>query len=160
MTKNHSKGIDPLNRILANLQIRYQKLRGFHWKVSGSDFFEFHEKFEEFYTSTAKQIDLLAERVLTVGRVPLSTFREFLMFAVIEENDINLESQEMFEVLVDDNDTIIHQLKKTIPLMRENSDFGSARLLEDILLSLEKQSWMMNAWLAKSQERVLVGRGA
>ena len=38
-----------LNSLLANYQIYYQNLRGFHWNIQGRNFFELHEKFEELY---------------------------------------------------------------------------------------------------------------
>ena len=36
-----------LNVLLANSQIYYQNLRGFHWNIQGRDFFELHLKFED-----------------------------------------------------------------------------------------------------------------
>ena len=41
--------VNHLNDLLANYQIFYQNLRGFHWNVKGSNFFELHAKFEEYY---------------------------------------------------------------------------------------------------------------
>ena len=35
-----------LNDLLANYQVFYQNLRGFHWNVKGKAFFELHLKFE------------------------------------------------------------------------------------------------------------------
>ena len=35
-----------LNTLLANYQMFYQNLRGFHWNIQGPSFFELHIKFE------------------------------------------------------------------------------------------------------------------
>ena len=46
-----------LNLLLANLQVYYTNLRGFHWNIKGKGFFTLHAKFEELYNDTAEKID-------------------------------------------------------------------------------------------------------
>ena len=41
--------IDKLNVVLSDLHVFYQKLRNFHWNVTGSDFYELHKMFESQY---------------------------------------------------------------------------------------------------------------
>jgi len=36
-----------LNDLLANYQVYYSNIRGFHWNVKGEKFFELHAKFED-----------------------------------------------------------------------------------------------------------------
>ena len=48
---------DKLNDLLANYQMFYQNLRGFHWNIKGKEFFELHVKFEELYTEALTNID-------------------------------------------------------------------------------------------------------
>ena len=38
-----------LNELLANYQILYMNVRGFHWNIKGEHFLERHGKFEELY---------------------------------------------------------------------------------------------------------------
>ena len=38
-----------LNELLANYQIYYMNVRGFHWNIKGEKFFELHLKVEELY---------------------------------------------------------------------------------------------------------------
>lgn len=61
------KEIELLNSLLANFQIYYQNLRGFHWNVKGNRFFVLHAKFEELYNDAIEKVDELAERILTLG---------------------------------------------------------------------------------------------
>ena len=70
--------VDHLNDLLANYHIHYQKLRGCHWNVKGSNFFTLHIKFEELYTAALTTIDELAERILTLGKPPYSTFKDYI----------------------------------------------------------------------------------
>jgi starvation-inducible DNA-binding protein len=67
-----------LNVLLANYQIYYQNLRGFHWNIQGRDFFELHVKFEELYNDGAIKIDEVAERILTIEATPLHSFTDYL----------------------------------------------------------------------------------
>ena len=39
--------VNVLNELLANFQVYYQNLRGFHWNIRGNRFFILHAKFEE-----------------------------------------------------------------------------------------------------------------
>lgn len=55
--------VNKLNALLANYHVFYQKLRNFHWNVKGDDFFDQHEKFEQYYDTTKLNIDVIAERI-------------------------------------------------------------------------------------------------
>src|SRR6476661_11161787 len=83
--KNVVELVDQLNDLLANYQVHYQKLRGCHWNVRGSDFFTLHVKFEELYNNAQLTIDELAERVLTLGKSPYSTFSSYIEVSKIKE---------------------------------------------------------------------------
>ena len=61
---------EKLNDLLANYQLYYQNLRGLHWNINGREFFELHQKFEEFYEDAFLKIDEIAERILTLGAAP------------------------------------------------------------------------------------------
>lgn len=67
-----------LNKLLANFQRYYQNLRGIHWNIKGKRFFDLHVKFEELYTDANLKVDLIAERILTLGGVPLHTFEDYI----------------------------------------------------------------------------------
>ena len=70
--------VSELNTLLSNFQVYYQNLRGIHWNIRGKRFFDLHVKFEELYTDAQIKIDLIAERVLTVGGTPLHTFEDYI----------------------------------------------------------------------------------
>jgi len=63
MTYSNKETIAALNILLADYHMHYQKLRNFHWNVTGSNFFELHEKFEELYEDIKLKIDEIAERI-------------------------------------------------------------------------------------------------
>ena len=75
--------VDHLNKLLANYQVHYQKLRNFHWNVEGPDFFDLHEQFEIEYDAVKAQIDEIAERIRVFGANPISTMQGYLDVAEI-----------------------------------------------------------------------------
>ena len=48
-----------LNQLLADYQIFYQNLRGFHWNIKGHGFFVLHDKFEDIYDDVANKIVIM-----------------------------------------------------------------------------------------------------
>src|SRR5690606_31421140 len=86
LEKGDSKKIaEKLNELLSNYQIFYMNVRGFHWNIKGSDFFVYHEKFEELYNDSLRNIDEIAERILTLGLVPLHSFSAYKEASTIKE---------------------------------------------------------------------------
>ncbi|MBQ8225148.1 MAG: DNA starvation/stationary phase protection protein, partial [Bacteroides sp.] len=74
-----------LNQLLADFQVYYTNLRGFHWEIKGHGFFVLHSKFEELYDDAAEKVDELAERILMLGGTPENRFSEYLKKAHIQE---------------------------------------------------------------------------
>lgn len=70
--------ISQLNKLLSSYQLHYQNLRALHWNIQGEKFFELHLKYEELYNASLLTIDELAERILTLGGRPLSTFSDYI----------------------------------------------------------------------------------
>ena len=77
-TEHSNKLANELNTLLANYQMFYQNLRGFHWNIQGPSFFELHIKFEELYNDAVIKVDEIAERILTLGETPYHTFTAYL----------------------------------------------------------------------------------
>src|SRR5689334_2706531 len=86
---------EALNELLANYSVHYQKLRNYHWNVKGSDFFDLHQHFEVLYREAHEHIDEIAERIRIFGKMPVSTFREFLDLSEIKETQSDLSSDIM-----------------------------------------------------------------
>src|SRR6187401_1994868 len=59
--------VEKLGRILADSYTLYLKTHNFHWNVTGPMFRELHLMFEEHYNELALAVDVIAERVRTLG---------------------------------------------------------------------------------------------
>ena len=139
-----------LNQLLANFQVYYQNLRGIHWNIKGKRFFDLHVKFEEMYNDAQLKIDEIAERILTLGEVPLHTFKDYSEIAVVpvgknvsmDENAVGLIIESLGELLKIER--LI--LKKSA----EINDEGTNTMMSDFIKEQEKTIWMMKAWLGEA----------
>lgn len=135
-----------LNQLLADYQVFYQNLRGLHWNIKGSDFFELHEKFEEFYDDAVVKIYEIAERILTLEGEPLHTFSDYLNFAQIKEEKRITQGMVGIKIVLQNFSTIIDLERKILNLASEAEDEGTASLISDYITQTEKTLWMLNAY--------------
>lgn len=136
-----------LNNLLSNFQLYYQNLRGFHWNIRGTNFFELHAKFEELYTDAQVKIDELAERILTLGQSPLHTFEDYLQSARIPVYKNITNDRQMVQALVDMLQVLLVKEREVLEMAGEASDEGTSDLISPIIAAQEKTVWMMRAWL-------------
>lgn len=148
-TSGAKETINSLNTLLANFQIYYQNLRGFHWNIKGPEFFELHVKFEEFYNSAALKIDEIAERILTLGGTPEHTFEDYLKISSIQSVKGSSNAKNIMEHLWNDHKTLLSKLYETINTAAENDDEGTQDLISPMISDLEKTNWMVGAYLGK-----------
>lgn len=139
--------VEQLNSLLANYQIYYQNLRNFHWNVSGPNFFELHAKFEELYTTAQTGIDEVAERILTLGARPYSSYSEFLANSQIEEAKVISDSKKMVEITRDNLTALIDVERVVLETAGEVADEGTITLISDYITAHEKIVWMLSAYL-------------
>src|SRR6478735_5917879 len=131
--------VDHLNDLLANYHIHYQKLRGCHWNVKGSNFFTLHIKFEELYTAALVTIDELAERILTLGKPPYSTFDDYIKTSTLKEiNTIGLKDTDMVKALIDDMAKLIAMERELLDITEEAGDDGTNDMINRFMQFKEK----------------------
>jgi starvation-inducible DNA-binding protein len=136
-----------LNGLLANYQIYYQNLRNFHWNVSGPNFFELHAKFEELYTSANLAVDSIAERILTLGDRPYSSYAEYIEHSGIAEAKEVKDAVKMVEIIRDNQNELLNLERKTLEAAGEAGDEGTVSLMSDFITEKEKVVWMLSAYL-------------
>lgn len=148
LPKAHSeKTVEQLNGLLANFQLHYQNLRGLHWNLRGRDFFELHVKFEEFYMDAQEKIDLVAERILTMGFRPLHTFSAYLQNAKIKPAENVSDGKEGVLTVVAGLQLLLEIERELLTLAGEVKDDGTADMMTQFISQQEKEIWMLNAWL-------------
>ncbi|WP_129140425.1 Dps family protein [Modicisalibacter coralii] len=138
---------EQLNTLLANYQIFYMNVRGYHWNVKGQQFFELHTKFEELYTDLLTKIDEVAERVLTLGHQPLHAYSDYVKTAAIAEDKNVHDGEACVRGIVQGYQTLIELQRELLSLASDADDEGTASLASDYIREQEKTVWMLNAYL-------------
>ncbi|MGB5355995.1 MAG: Dps family protein [Eudoraea sp.] len=140
--------VKELNDLLANYQLFYQNLRGFHWNIKGKEFFELHLKFEELYNDAVIKVDEIAERILTLQGEPLHTFTDYLKTTEISEAKGIANGIEGIKIVVDNFKTLINKERVILSLASKADDEGTVSLMSDYITETEKTLWMLNSYLS------------
>ncbi|MEM6963187.1 MAG: DNA starvation/stationary phase protection protein [Bacteroidota bacterium] len=145
--------VNELNKLLCNYHVYYQNLRNFHWNITGENFFDLHSKFEELYNDARIKIDEIAERILTLRHRPLSRLSDYITISDVSEATLVEHDREMVIIVLENHRIIIENLRSVISAASEANDEGTIDMAGGFLESLEKKSWMLDAWaLRKLQD--------
>lgn len=136
-----------LNQLLANFQIYYQNLRGLHWNIRGKRFFDLHVKFEELYNDSQLKIDMIAERVLTLGFTPLHTYEDYLANNQLPIGKEISKDEEAVALIVASLTSLLKIERQLLKKSEEAMDEGTNAMMSDFIAEQEKTIWMMQAWL-------------
>ena len=144
--------VTALQNLLADFQIYYTNLRGFHWEIKGRGFFVLHEKFESMYDDTATKVDEIAERILTLGGTPENKYSGYLKLARIPEVSGVTSSHEAVDNILNTYKHFIAEERKLIDLANEANDAVTADMLTGYLKEQEKMIWMLVAFSKRNCE--------
>jgi len=149
-TKQAKTLAEKLNELLANYQIFYTNVRGFHWNIRGEKFFELHVKFEELYNDLIIKIDELAERILTLGYAPEFRYSKYISLANIDEAEQTANGIKNVENLLESFSLLIAKQRELLQISDEADDEGTNSLMSDYIREQEKLVWMYSAFLNRN----------
>lgn len=136
-----------LNHLLADYSVFYQNVRGYHWNIKGSKFFELHVKFEELYNDLFVKIDEVAERVLTLGEVPGHRFSDYLQTSSIQESAEVYDGEKAVLQILAAFKNLLSKQRVILSLSAEIDDEGTNAMMSDYIREQEKLVWMYSAFL-------------
>ena len=141
--------VSALQQLLADFQVHYTNLRGFHWNIKGHGFFVLHSKFEELYDDAAEKVDEIAERILILGGVPSNKFSEYLKVAKVNEISGVTSGSEAVEQILSTYRLLIEEERAILSLASEVGDEVTVAMMSDYLKEQEKLVWMLVAFSSK-----------
>lgn len=137
-----------LNDLLANYQVFYMNVRGYHWNIKGEKFFELHVKFEELYDDLLVKIDEIAERVLTLGETPIHAYSDYIELSKVKEVKNTSGGKEAVSNLLDSFEILISKQREILDASDKADDEGTNALMSDYIREQEKLVWMYDSFLA------------
>ena len=138
---------DGLSRVLADTYTLYLKTHNFHWNVTGPMFNTLHLMFEDQYNELWIAIDLIAERIRSLGRPAPGTYAEFAKLTRIAEPDGVPKAEQMLTDLVDGNEDVTKTAREVFAIAEKAGDQSTADLLTQRLQVHEKTAWMLRSML-------------
>jgi starvation-inducible DNA-binding protein len=147
-------GIDPAQRtqiadglkvLLADSYTLYLQTHNFHWNITGPQFRDLHLMFEEQYTELADAVDLIAERIRTLGVAAPGTYKAFAELSNIKEVDGVPSATDMITILTKGHEQVVKTCREVLKPAQEADDESTASLVSDRMRLHEKTAWMLRS---------------
>lgn len=136
-----------LNKLLADTYTLYLKTHNYHWNVTGPMFQTLHLMFETHYTELWAAIDIIAERIRSLGEFAPGTYQEFASLTTIEDDEGIPKAEDMIRNLVAANEAVCRTARAIVPCASEAGDEPTVGLLGDRMEVSEKNAWMLRSLL-------------
>ena len=138
---------DGLKVLLADSYTLYLQTHNFHWNVTGPQFRDLHLMFEEQYTELADAVDLIAERIRTLGVAAPGTYKAFSELSNIKETDGVPSATDMVTILTKGHEQVVKSCREVLKPAQEADDESTASLVSDRMRLHEKTAWMLRSML-------------
>ncbi len=138
-----------LSRLLADTHVLYLKTHNFHWNVEGPMFQTLHVLFMEQYTEAWNAIDLIAERIRSLGHYAPGTYSSYLKLSRIAETEGVPRAEKMVRLLIEAQEAVVRTARELLPLADKVSDEPTLDLLTQRMQVHEKNAWMLRSLLKK-----------
>ena len=134
-----------LNEILADSMVLYALYKKHHWLLAGPTFYQLHLLFDKHAEEQNEIIDLVAERVQSLGGIAVGDPRHAAELTTIPRPP---DGAEEVAVMIDRtlraHETIIEKVRAGIKTTEESEDWGSNDILmSDVLRRHELQVWFL-----------------
>jgi starvation-inducible DNA-binding protein len=134
-----------LNKILADTTILYALYKKHHWLVAGPTFYQLHLLFDKHAEEQLELIDLIAERIQSLGGIAVGDPRHAAELTTIERPPNGAEEVPvMIDRLLDAHEIIIEKIRAGLDATEKSKDLGTNDLLMgDVLRRHELQDWFI-----------------
>jgi starvation-inducible DNA-binding protein len=134
-----------LNGILADTMILYALYKKHHWLVAGPTFYQLHLLFDKHAAEQLEIIDLLAERVQSLGGIAVGDPRHAAELTTIDRAPNGAEDvPAMIHRTLVAHEIIIEKVRSGIDKTEKLGDWGTNDvLMSDVLRRHELQVWFV-----------------
>lgn len=144
---NRDAIVSGLERLLADTYTLYLKTHNFHWNVTGPHFNALHAMFMTQYTEMWAAVDVLAERIRSLGAPAPGSYAEFARLTSIAEADGVPKAMDMVKQLIEGHEAVCRTARSIFPTAEEGGDESTVDLLTQRLQVHEKTAWMLRSLL-------------
>ena len=145
--KDRKKIADGLSRLLADSYTLYLKTHNFHWNVTGPMFQTLHVMFMTQYTEEWNALDLIAERIRSLGYPAPGSYKQFVALSSIPEEEGVPKAKDMIRQLVAGQEAVTRTAREVFKVVEKANDQPTADLLTQRMEVHEKNAWMLRSLL-------------
>jgi starvation-inducible DNA-binding protein len=134
-----------LNEILADSMVLHAMYKKHHWLVGGPTFYQLHLLFDKHAEEQIEVIDLVAERVQSLGGISVGDPRHAAELTTIDRPPNGAEDvPAMIHRLLNAHETILEKVRAAIDKTEKSKDWGTNdMLMSDVLRRHELQVWFI-----------------
>jgi starvation-inducible DNA-binding protein len=143
------QSVENLNQVLADTMTLRDVYKKHHWQVAGPTFYPLHLLFDKHYEEQNELVDLLAERVQSLGGVSLAMAPDIAETTLIPRPPKGREEVPVqISRLLHAHEIILKEARSMARLAAESGDDGTNDLLvSDLIRTGEKQVWFLSEHL-------------
>jgi len=144
--------VENLNQVLADTMTLRDLYKKHHWQVAGPTFYPLHLLFDKHYEEQNELVDLIAERVQSLGGVSLAMAADVAETTLIPRPPRGREEVPVqISRLLHAHEIILKEARTMARLAADSGDDGTNDLLVSDLIRLgEKQVWFLAEHLVDS----------
>ena len=147
--KDREKIAEALGIVLADTYMLFIKTQGVHWNVTGPVFMGVHKLTEEQYENMYEAIDKLAERIRALGQKAPASYTKYGKLSSIKDTDKEQTLEHMLEMLIDDHETAVVNMRAAIEWCEDKNDYVTADMLTARMSWHEQAVWMLKSMSAE-----------
>ena len=142
--------VTSLKRMLAEAYVLYHTIHGFHWNVTGSDFYEYHKFFDEIVDDIYENIDPIAENIRKLDAKTPFVMSNLVNLSKIKESDLDsTDALTLVKKFYDMNEEYIGHIKDVFKIANSANEQGIANFIAERIDMHQKWSWFLKASLEK-----------
>jgi starvation-inducible DNA-binding protein len=136
---------------LGNAVHLYFKAHGHHWNVTGRDFSQFHDFFEEIYTDAYSMLDPLAENMRKLGSTSPYRLQDLMALSQIYDMDCGADAMRMVQDIYAANNVMIMSLENCFQVASDANEQGIADYIAGRIDMQKKWRWQLGAFLSPTE---------
>jgi starvation-inducible DNA-binding protein len=138
-----------LNQLLADTMAIRDLYKKHHWQVSGATFYQLHLLFDKHYKEQVELMDGLAERISSLGAVPLAAPHDVAEATSLARPPKGRESvPAQITRLLDAHEQILMESRRAAKEASENGDDGTNDLIvSELIRTNEMHVWFLSEHL-------------
>ncbi len=142
--------IKMLNKSLASTSDLSIQMKHAHWNIKGKEFIALHKLFDEIAEEVENQVDVIAERVTSLGGTALGTVQEIVKNTNLRTFPIDIFDLEKIITHLSHNFAILGELARDhMDASEKLDDMATNDVYIDLARMLDKNLWFLEAHLQK-----------